>query len=73
MGAGLLMAAILGIPIGLFMLLAMPYAWMYGALVLVVSLIYLGYALSSREKTKEGHEKPMMDVATPDHEDEEDQ
>jgi hypothetical protein len=35
---------------------------MYGALILVVSMACLGYAIRSKDKTKEGHEKPLMDV-----------
>jgi uncharacterized membrane protein YfcA len=71
-----LFAAIVGIPVGLYMVSmpsSLPFAWVPGAFVLLVSVGYLISAFVSKETAPEEHEKPLMDVATePDYEDEED-
>jgi len=71
-----LFAAIVGIPGGLYLVflpLSLPFAWVPGVFILLVSVGYLISAFVSKEKTPEDHEKPLMDVATGlDYDDEDD-
>lgn len=63
-GAAYFFSAVIGLFVGLYMIIAIPQAWMYGALVSVVSLIYLILALRGRQRIEKEKEKPLMEVTT---------
>lgn len=63
-GIGSLVAGIIGLFGGLDLLITVPVAWIYGALVMFFSFCLIGFALKSREEVAEEHEKPMIDVAS---------
>jgi uncharacterized membrane protein YfcA len=63
-GAGYFFSAIIGLLVGLYLIITLPQAWMYGAFILVVSLILLMIALRGRQRVEREKEKPLMDVTT---------
>jgi uncharacterized membrane protein YfcA len=63
-GAAYFFGGILGLPIGLYMILALPQAWIFGAFLSVVSLIFILIGLRGRQTIESEKKKPLMDVAT---------
>jgi uncharacterized membrane protein YfcA len=63
-GVGLLIAGFVGVIAGLWMITTIPAGWMYGVFVLLISLVFIGFALGSKQKVREESEKPVMDIAT---------
>ena len=63
-GAAYFFSAIIGLFVGLYMIITIPQAWMYGAFISVVSLILLMIALRGRQRVEREEEKPLMDVTT---------
>jgi uncharacterized membrane protein YfcA len=69
MGIMLLIAGFIGIIGGLFMIAAAPASWVMGVLLLVIGLVFFGFALGSKEETKEESEKPVISITTEDEKD----
>ena len=62
MGRGLLISGFLATIVGLLMLISLPMSLMYGLLILVIGIIFIGVGLLSKEEIKEESEKPVMSI-----------
>lgn len=62
MGRGLLISGLLATIVGLWMLISLPMSSMYGLLILVIGIIFIGVGLLSKEEIKEESEKPVMSI-----------
>lgn len=62
MGWGLLMSGLLASILGLWMLISLPMSSMYGLLILVIGIVFIGIGLLSKEEIKEESEKPVMSI-----------
>jgi uncharacterized membrane protein YfcA len=59
-----LIAGFIGVISGLWMIATIPAGWIYGVFVLLISLVFVGLALRSKEEVQEEREKPVMDIST---------